>query len=471
MLWITLVLLIFIFQIATIIFIEYRRPNKTIAWLIIQFIFPLIGFLLYYFIAKEYWRHPAPQRKESRNWNQFKADLIIRCKQRMMKDMQGESIWKEDKWHALLKNTPFSPITAFNETTVFAEGKQAFEAMLDAIAAAEHHIHIEFYIVRDDRLGARFERLLIRKAQEGVKVRFIYDGIGSRRLGKAYLKRLQEAGVETGCFFPPLTTFFEKRLNYRNHRKIVVVDGKIGFFGGLNIGDEYLGKDPQTGYWRDTHFSIIGDAVLWIQYTFLTDWYFVKGQSLTDPVYYPSQETQGTELIQIVKSGPDETILELIFSLIVSATKRVHIETPYFIPDPGILLALQTAVSRGVDVRVILPAVPDNKLVYYASLSYIEELLQAGVRFYRYKRGFIHAKVMISDNLGFSGSANMDIRSFCGQFELNALFFDGKVVDRLVQDFYQDLDVSKEILLSEFAKRPGIQKFKEIFARLLSAMF
>lgn len=373
--------------------------------------------------------------------------------------------------HASLKNIPSVPITACNETTVYTEGEQAFEAMLESIAGAEHHIHIEFYIIRDDRLGTRFERLLIRKAQEGIKVRFLYDGIGSRRLGKAYLKRLQDAGVETGCFSPLLTTFFDKRLNYRNHRKIVVVDGKIGFFGGLNIGDEYLGKAPKFGYWRDTHFSLKGDAVLWIQYTFLTDWYLVKEQIITDSAYYPVQESQGREWVQIVKSGPDETILELIFSFIVSAKKRIFIETHYFVPDPGILLALKTAVISGIDVRIIIPSVPDKKLVYYASLSYVKELLQAGVRFYCYQKGFIHAKVIISDDLACSGSANMDMRSFYGQFELNAVFFDGKVVNRMVQDFYRDLRVSNEMLLSEFEKRSTMQKMKEVFARLLSPLF
>lgn len=462
-------LLLFILQIATVIFVEYRRPSKAIAWLVILFIFPPIGFILYYFVAKEYC-HPTLQQKESNYWDQFKAGLIQRCNQRIRKVMGEETIWQGHKLQALLKDIPIAPITAYNETTVFAKGEQAFEAMLDSIAAARHHIHIESYIIRNDHLGTRFERLLNQKVQEGVKVRFIYDGLGSRRLRKDYLKRLQAAGVETGCFFPLLATFIDKRLNYRNHRKIVVVDGKIGFFGGLNIGDEYLGKDPDIGYWRDTHFSMTGDAVLWIQYTFLHDWHLVKGQTVTDPIYYPIQESRGRELVQIVKSGPDETILELIFSLIVSAKKRVYIESPYFIPDPGILLALKTAVMRGVDVRVIIPGVPDNKLVYCASLSYAQELLQAGVRFYRYQKGFLHAKVMISDDLACSGSANMDMRSFCGQFEINAVFFDGKVVDRLVQDFYRDLDVSKEIMLAEFEKRSRIQKMNEVFARLFSAL-
>lgn len=469
MLWITLALLLFIVQIASIIIVDHRRPNKAIAWVIIMFVFPLLGFLPYYFVAKEYSCYRTLRRKKNREWEHFKKELIQRCKQRITKDRREE--WREGSTHPSLKHIPPLPITACNDTTVYTEGEQAFEAILESIAAAEHHIHMEFYIIRDDGLGARFERLLIRKAQEGVKVRFLYDGIGSRQLGKAFLRRLRHAGVETGSFFPPLTTFFDKRLNYRNHRKIVVVDGKTAYFGGLNIGDEYLGKDPAIGYWRDTHFRITGDAVLWVQYTFFTDWYLVKDQLITDSVYYPVQESHGKEWVQIVKSGPDETILELMFSLIVSAKNRIYIETPYFIPDPGILLALKTAVISGIDVRVIIPGVPDKKLVYNASLSYVQELLQAGVRFYCYQKGFIHAKVIISDNLACSGSANMDMRSFCGQFELNAVFFDRKVVDRLLQDFYRDLSVSNELTLPDFEKRSTIQKLKEVFARLLSPLF
>ncbi|WP_340007044.1 cardiolipin synthase [Paenibacillus sp. FSL K6-0276] len=336
MLWIILALLLFIVQIAAIIIVEYRRSNKAIVWLIILFLFPLLGFILYYFVAKEYSCHRTLGEKKNRQWTQFKADLIDRCKQRITKAMNEENNRRDHDEHASLIKMPTIPITAYNETTIYSEGKQAFEAMLEAIAAAMHHIHIEFYIIRDDHLGSQFERLLIRKAQEGIKVRLLYDGIGSRRLGKAYLKRLRDTGIETGCFFPPFITFFDKRLNYRNHRKIIVVDGKIGFFGGLNIGDEYVGKNPKIGYWRDTHFSITGDALLWIQYTFLTDWYLAKEQIITDSFYYPIQKSQGKELVQIVKSGPDEPILEFIFSFIISAKKRIYIETPYFIPDPSI---------------------------------------------------------------------------------------------------------------------------------------
>ncbi|WP_373232719.1 cardiolipin synthase [Cohnella sp.] len=471
MLWIILALFLLISQIAVVIINEYCRPQKTVAWLVILYIFPFIGFLFYYFVAKEYSCFNPTLRKDNSKLEHLRELLADQCKRKLPIDLVEQSVYHDDNLQAILKNGNTLPITTANETTIYIDGKQAFEAMFESISLAKHHIHIEFYIIRDDVLGKEFQQLLIRKAQEGVKVRLLYDGIGCYRLGKTYMKQLQNAGVETGCFAPLLSSFINKQINFRNHRKIVVVDGEVGFIGGLNVGDEYLGNKTEIGYWRDTHFRIKGDAVLWIQYTFSTDWYLVKRQLLTDAVYYPVQENQGNEFVQIVKSGPDETILELIFTLIVSAKRLIYMETPYFIPDPAVFLALKTAAIRGVDVRVIIPAVPDSKLVYFASLSYVRELLQAGIRFYRYKKGFIHSKVIISDDVACSGSANMDMRSFTGQFELNAVFFDGKSVNRMIEEFNRDLCESEEILFTELDKGPKIQKLKEVFSRLLSHLF
>ncbi|WP_223066331.1 cardiolipin synthase [Paenibacillus caui] len=464
MLWIIAAFSLLIIQIISILIIKYRRPDKAVAWLIILFMFPLVGFIPYCFIARKY-----NGRILGRNSDPFKAELWDRSSRRIPEHRLNDTV--SEKMYTLFHNKLTAPITACHETTVYTEGEEAIEAILESIEAAKHHVHIEFYIFRDDDLGSRLGRLLIRKAQEGVKVRLLYDGVGSRSLGKTFIKQLRQAGVEIGCFSPLISSFFKKRLYYRNHRKIVVVDGTIGFFGGLNIGDEYLGKDPTYGYWRDTHYSMKGDSVLWIQYTFLTDWYTVKGKWVTGPAYYPVSDHQGGEWAQIVKSGPDEPIHELIFSFIVSAKKRLYIETPYFVPDPGILLAIKTAVLSGVDVRIIIPGTPDKKLVYNCTLSYVQEMLEAGVRFYCYQKGFLHAKVLISDDLACSGSTNMDMRSFSDQFELNAVFFDRKIVDRLVQDFFTDLGASQEIQLSEFEKRPTLQKMREIFSRLLSPLF
>ncbi|ALS28697.1 cardiolipin synthase [Paenibacillus sp. 32O-W] len=470
MLWIISALLLIIGQMAIVLINEYCRPQKAVAWLAILMVFPLIGFAAYYFIGKEYSRVDPARCKTNRALAPLKEKLADRCAQRLPPETVRQHVGDE-RMQAMLHNNLFLPIAVCNQTTVYTEGTEAFAAMFESISLAKVYIHIEFYIIRDDEIGKRFQQLLIRKSREGVNVRLLYDGIGCLRLRKTYLRELKDAGVEIGCFAPPVPAFLNKRINYRNHRKIVVVDGEVGFIGGLNVGDEYLGRKAEIGYWRDTHFRIKGDAVLWIQYTFARDWFVVKRQLLDDPVYYPVRPAQGNEFVQMIKSGPDETILELIFTLIVSAKKRIYIETPYFIPDPAVFLALKTAAMRGVDVRVIIPAVPDSKVVYWASLSFVQDLLQAGIRFYRYQKGFIHAKVVICDETACSGSANLDMRSFIGQFEINAMFFDGQVVNRLVADFFRDLGESEEIVPAEFEKRPKSQKRKEIFARLLSPLF
>lgn len=470
LIWILALLLLFIIQISFVLISEYRRPQKAIAWLVILYLFPLVGFLLYYFIAKEYSRFYSLRRNDSKMLDDLKEQLTDRCKPKRTAEPGNQPAFSNDFLHAILNNGNSLPITNCNETNIYSDGEKAFEAMFESISSAKHHVHIEFYIIRNDAIGTKFQQLLIQKAQEGVQVRLLYDGIGSLHLKRIYFEQLRKAGVETGCFLPMLQGFLEKRINYRNHRKIVVVDGEVGFIGGLNIGDEYLGKNSDIGHWRDTHFRMKGDAVSWIQYTFAIDWYMVKRQLLIDPIYYPVQECQGNESIQIIKSGPDQPILELIFTFIVSAKKRIYIETPYLVPDDGILFALKTAAIRGVDVCIIIPADTDSKLVYYASLSYVRELQQAGIRFFRYMKGFIHAKVIISDDLACSGSANMDMRSFIGQFEINAVFFDGKVVDCLVQDFNRDLGDSEEFVVAEFEKQTFSQKSKEVFARLLSPL-
>lgn len=472
MLWIILAISLLVIQIAAVMVLEHSRPYKAIAWIVILLMVPLFGFLLYCFIGKEYSLKRFVSRTDRTALEQLEQQLSGRCRCNRTEERSTPAAMHLGGIHSKLKHATPLPVTYGNKITVFAEGDKAFEDMLQAIALARHHIHIEFYIIRDDRLGSRFRQLLIRKAQEGVKVRLIYDGIGCyHKFGKSYLESLHEAGAETGCFSPPLSSFVKQRINYRNHRKIVVVDGKIGYFGGLNIGDEYLGRNPKIGYWRDTFFRIEGDAVLWIQYTFLTDWHFVKGELAVGPDYYPHQDSKGNERVQIVKSGPDDPLLGLVFSCFISARSRIYIESPYFVPEPGVMMALKTAALGGVDVRVILPAVPDSKIVYWASLSYVQDLLQSGVRFFLYEKGFIHAKVTIADDLAFSGSANMDFRSFCGQFELDAFFYDRKTVERLLRDFYSDLNVSKEIRLRQYEKRPQLQKYKEVFARLLSPLF
>lgn len=475
-LWLTIVLILFIFQTATILLIEFRHPEKTVAWLLILFILPLIGFVMYYFVAKEYRQRKIVRRKGFRILDEMqRAIASSRDKMDTLSEAGRYEIRNHPRLFGLLLNMPGAPITKHNEVEVLTNAKSAYPSMLDAIAQAKHHVHFEFYTIRDDGAGRQFRDLLVRKASEGVRVRIIYDGIGSYQLSSAYVESLKRAGAEVHCFLPPLIAFFDKRLNYRNHRKIVVVDGTVGFIGGINIGDEYLGLDSHLGFWRDTHLRLQGDAVYYLQQTFLNDWEFVSRQKLSDALLFPEHDRPGGNPVQILPSGPDvhfDAIFEMAFGAIAAARRRIWIATPYFIPDRSIIIGLKTAAVSGVDVRLMLPGVPDSRIVHLATLSYVTEMLQAGVKIYRYRKGFMHAKTFIVDELLASvGTANMDMRSFFDNFEINAVFFDKATMERLERDFLQDIRESDEIVLAQFEKRSRWRRGKEVLARLLSPLF
>lgn len=475
MFWLALVLLAFIFQIATILVLEFRNPGKAVAWMLILFAVPLIGFVLYYFVAQDYKKRRKLRRRGTALYREMKAklwqqtEIVDSIGQMKNKDFMGQ-----ERLFGLLTRISESPITGCNETEVYSSGEPAFHDMLEAMAQAKHHIHIEFYIFRNDGIGGQFKQVMIEKARQGVAVRLVCDGLGSYRLPRSFVKELEQAGVEVYFFLPPMIAMLDKRVNYRNHRKIIVVDGTVGFVGGLNVGDDYLGLYEKMGYWRDTHMKITGDAVYYLQHTFLGDWQLASGHSISEPEFFPEHRCQGGEQVQILTSGPDQhwdAIQEMCFGAIAVAKKRVWITSPYFIPDPSIYNALKTAAVAGVEVIVILPYHSDSRLVKLASLSYVEELMHAGVRFYEYTKGFVHAKVMIVDDLlATVGTANMDMRSFFFNFEMTALMFDREPIDRLTRDFLQDLSDSRELRQEAFAKRPRRQKGAELVARLLSPL-
>ncbi|QYR24276.1 cardiolipin synthase [Paenibacillus sp. sptzw28] len=474
MVWAVLALLIFIFQIATILILEFRRPSKMVAWLLISFILPIIGFVLYYFLAQEYQRRRTV-RKSRVIAEAMRLQALMRCTLvHRAGDMSNKQFVHQERLFRLLQSMTLSPITGCNKTRVLTNGHDTYEAILEAIEKAKHHIHLDYYTIRSDNIGGRFKDALIRKAEEGIEVRIIYDGVGSLELDGRFLSEIEKAGIQTECFLTPRLAFFDKRINYRNHRKIVIVDGLTGFIGGINIGDEYLGGNPKLGYWRDTHIQITGDAVYFLQDVFMRDWWYTAKERLSGEQYLPKHGCLGTEQVQIVSSGPNSTvdaILECVFSAIAVAKSRIYISTPYFIPDPSVLMGLRIAALSGVDVRLIIPYVADSRLVLAATLSYVEDLLDAGVRVYRYKKGFIHAKVLLVDDLlALVGSANFDMRSFFSNFELNALLFDDKAIKRLDDDFLQDLKDSEELNLSRFKRRPRWQKAGEAIARMLSPL-
>ncbi|GIQ69213.1 cardiolipin synthase [Xylanibacillus composti] len=475
MVWLTSILCIYLFQIVTIVLLEYRRPSKAVAWLIILFIFPLIGFVMYYFLAQEYKKRKLVRKKEKQALNlDEKKERVYTQEPESAASMRSEFLRKEPRLFRLLDSFPEAPITCRNETTVLTNAEKTYAAMLQAMEQAQHHIHVESYIVRDDIIGRTFRDVLERKSREGVEVRVIVDGVGSYHLPSDYLLSLRRAGANAEIFLPPSLAFFDKRMNYRNHRKIVVVDGRVGFVGGINIGDEHLGADAKLGFWRDTHLRIIGEAVHTLQDTFLTDWFFVSGETVSGDVYVPPYAGTGEEEVQIITSGPDkhwDAILEMYFAAICAAREKVYLTTPYFIPDASIGMALKVAAASGADVRIIIPGTPDSKLVHWASLSYLEELMEAGVRFYQYQKGFVHAKTMVVDDMLASvGTANLDLRSFFSNFELNAVLFHGESIRRLAEDFAQDLRDSKQVTLEAFRHRPRLARGREMVARLLSPL-
>ncbi|WP_106766780.1 cardiolipin synthase [Paenibacillus faecalis] len=475
MLWLLLALIAFICQMLAVLLLEFRNPSKTVAWLFILFCLPLVGFVLYFFMARDYQHRLMVRNRGTRLFQEIRGHLWEKAAVvRRASEMHNPEFHHHLRLFNLLSHLSESPITGCNSTKVLTDGEQTYAAMLDAMEKAKDHIHVEFYIFRHDTIGTKFQDVMIRKAKEGVKVRLICDGLGSYKLKKSFVRRFKESGVEFHYFLPAMISVLNRRINYRNHRKIVVVDGTVGFLGGINVGDDYLGKYQKMGYWRDTHLEVEGDAVYFLQNVFLHDWRLASGEKIVDLGLFPEHHCTGEEQVQILSSGPDmswNAIQEMCFGSISVARKRIWITTPYFIPDEGLFEAIKTAAVSGVDVRIIIPDKADSRLVKLASLSYVEELLAAGVRFYEYQKGFIHAKVLIVDDLiGSVGTANMDMRSFFCNFELTAVLFDKEPMERLVSDFEEDLRNSRMIDVGKFKDRGRLQKGAEIFCRMLSPL-
>lgn len=457
-----------------VVFLERRNASTTWAWIMVLTFLPILGFMLYMVLGQNL------RRRKVFKWDRKVHTYIQEVSDRQLLEMKnGPADWlKEDtqqysKLITLNLNNNNSVYSIENDVQIFTDGKEKFEALIRDIESATTHIHILYYIIRSDGLGNRIADALVKKALEGIEVRVLYDASGSRRLSRKFIHRIKEAGGEVVAFFPtriPLITF---HLNFRNHRKIVVIDGEIGYLGGFNIGDEYIGKHPKFGYWRDTHLKIRGQSVNNLQARFILDWNQATKQNIPLLHYTcKNPSAEGEVGIQIVASGPDsrwEHIKNGFIEIIQSAKQYVYIQTPYFIPDDSMLDAIKIAASSGVDVRVMVPGIADHPFVYWASQSYFGELLAAGVRFYRYQNGFLHAKVMVADNrISTVGTANMDVRSFRLNFEVNAFLYSPDIAQQLTHIFNQDLEQSIEFTMDSYKNRPIVVRIKESIARLLS---
>ncbi|MGA9286922.1 MAG: cardiolipin synthase, partial [Anaerobacillus sp.] len=364
-------------------------------------------------------------------------------------------------------------LTQDNSIKVFTDGEKKFDALLKDIESAKDHIHFQYYIFQKDNLGKRIVEKLASKAREGVKVRLLYDEMGSRKTRKKFFKELIAAGGEVEVFFPSRIPYVNTRLNYRNHRKLVIIDGLTGYVGGFNVGDEYLGLNAKFGYWRDTHLRIEGSATLAMQTRFLLDWnHAARNKVGYEACYFPIVSSPGKAGVQVVSSGPDsewEQIKNGYIKLITSAKRTIFIQTPYFIPDASLLDALRIAALSGVDVRLMIPNKPDHPFVYWATYSYVGELLKAGVTMYIYQNGFIHAKTIAVDGeISSVGTANIDVRSFRLNFEVNAFIYDEEITRQLEQIFIEDMEKSNELTVGNYLERSMWIRFKESISRLLS---
>lgn len=460
------VFLINIFLIAVVILLEKRNPYKTIAWLLIFIAFPIGGYVLYSFFGRDIRRDKVYKNLQD----------CDRC-ECMLKENRANIPGAAPPFpriSTLIENTSALPVQYHNTARVLTNGPSAFREIIKELKKAQHHIHAEYYIIRDDKLGRKIRDILINKAKAGVEVRILYDGVGSLQLPGTFFKPLKEAGGEIAVFLPLKFPFLDYRTNYRNHRKILLIDGKVGFLGGLNIGDEYLSGGKAFSFWRDTHIKLKGDSVYSLQAIFLQDWSCAVGEATDCTDYFPSHDISASKPIQIVASSPDSkwnSMQKLYVRMATMARSKLYITTPYLVPDESLLIALKISALSGVDVRILAPGIPDKRIVHWASRSYYEELMDAGIRIYEYNRGFIHAKVVQVDNrIASVGTANLDIRSLHLGYEVNAVIYDEGIVKTLEEDFFRDLKQSVEINPVAWAERSFRKHLAEATARLFSPL-
>lgn len=471
----SLVFLATAIPVAIMIILEKRSPYKTAAWILVLILLPIFGVVFYLVFGQEYRKQKMFSRKGVKSLGMIRSFSVkqLREIEQTQQRLDKKTLEKENIIRLLL-NTSDALLTTGNKLEILKDGEQTFSSIFDAIRAARHHIHLEYYIFADDRIGNRLKELLIEKRKQGVEVRVIVDDVGSWGLGKKFFAEIRNNGVEIFPFmevrFPRLTS----RMNYRNHRKMVIVDGKTGFIGGINVADRYIEGLPRLGPWRDTHLKMEGDAVACLQTVFAADWYFTARKNLAGEAYFPPfSEADGTP-VQVVAGGPDsdwENIHQAFFTAIANAREKVWITTPYLMPPPPLLCALKTAALSHVDVRLLIPDRSDSITSRWSSFSYVEELLEAGIKIYLYDKGFTHSKFMVVDDVVSTiGSSNFDFRSLETNFEVNAFVYDKDFALELGKLFLDDISNSREIKIGPWKRRSAFFKLRESLAHIISPL-
>ncbi|WP_452229441.1 MULTISPECIES: cardiolipin synthase [unclassified Lacinutrix] len=480
--WILLAQIIYLLLVILVclrIIFDTKNTTKTITYVLLAIFLPLVGMIIYFSFGVNYRKRKMYDKKLMDN-ERLQGDLekeLIKYSKDILQD--GDAAVKSNKKliNLVLKEN-LSPLTNSNDVKLLLNGENKFPEVIKAIESATHHIHVEYYIFQDDAIGNTLVDLLIKKAKEGIKVRFIYDDYGSRSIREKCIPKLKEAGVETSPFYEIKFYAFASRINYRNHRKIIIVDGKTSFVGGINVSDKYINGKNNKLFWRDTHIKIEGPATWYLQFLFLCDWNFCAEDTVAiNNELFPKLETFTSaqdKMVQITASGPDSdtpTILFSLFQAICLAKNEILITTPYFIPGDSLLDALVIAAKSGVSVKLLVPGISDSKLANFASSSYYSTLLYAGVEIYKYQKGFVHAKTLVADNeIAIVGTANMDIRSFDLNFEVNAIVYDAEINQQLKNAFYEDIENADKIDIEAWKNRPAYIQFFEQMARLFSPL-
>lgn len=453
-----------------LIFIYSDSKNK-LSWLFVIALFPVIGLILYIMLGNGF-RETFRYR---RRMKQLGPNYVAPIKQYDHSSVQTQLNDEALRLIKLNNMTCQTSVSFKTKTRILTNGEQKFPILLDAIKNAKEFIFLEYYIFHSDEIGNLVIDALIERAQSEVEVRVLIDAMGSsRRMSKEAIERMKQAGILFAEFDKVWIPFLSNKMNHRNHRKILVVDGKLAITGGINIGDEYIHRSVKFGFWRDTSILIEGEAVHDLSVLFSSDWFFATGERLEDEHYYVTYTDEEDGGIQIIDGGPQSAITPIkqsIFRMIMDANHSIYIITPYLIPDFDVIMALKNAALSGIDVRIIVPGRPDKKFVYYATQSYFEQLLSVGVRIFTYDGVFCHAKVVVVDEkVATVGTTNMDIRSFYLNFEVNVMLYQTESVQALLNDFNIDFSRSTEIIYQEWQQRSLKLRTAQSLAQLFSAI-
>lgn len=459
---------------AFMIFKEKRSTNSIIAWILILYLAPYVGFIVFIIIGRKM-NNANMFGFKNAELNTFKSYLN---KNEEKNKYNKESLYEKNKDMILaLEAMDYSPYRNDNNVSMYSDGKLFFNELLESLKKAKKSINIEFYIFKNDDIGTKILNVLEEKAKEGVEVRLLYDSVGSRSLNRNVLNKLINEGGKVGEFFPSWLKFININMNFRNHRKIVVIDNNVGFVGGFNVGDEYLGKDSKFGYWRDTHIKFTGSAVNDLNLRFLADWrYATKEEVSLEEIFEANEENSNSNNVgmQIVSSGPnlsDKYEIKMAYlKMIQKAKKYLYIQSPYLIIDNSISDSLKLAAASGVDVKIMIPGKGDHPFVYWANLVYAGDLIKEGIRVFHYdKNAFLHAKtVVIDDEVCSIGTANMDTRSFELNFEVSSFIYSEKIAKEQKYEFENDMKMCEELTLEKYQNRSRIVKIKESLSRLFS---